>query len=304
MDKKNTPLVAIVGAQAATHAATVAYVIERSTAESLAGIEARAAAIAWGAWNPAAFLAVMAGKTPPAWKGIKGNLAAGMTESKVRRWVTDSAKLGLILCGMSREAIKADVDTGKGPDLAKAASTLEGLRLACQELDFAQAVAHIVATAGKAGIACPDHILTIYADKYGAIREGVTAATPAAPTLEKQVETALATGGAMPAAPLVESPVSPKVQIANMAKQALALADGVNNAGDVSQKDLRLLISALLRLATEPTARAIAATAATAADKASAPTPEAEAIAAANEAKAATRKPRAKASDLPLSNAA
>lgn len=305
---KNTPatVAAIVGAQAATHAATVAYVIDRSTVESAAGIEARAAAIVWGAWNPAAFLAVMAGKTPPAWKGIKTNLAAGMTESKVRRWVTDSAKLGLILCGMSREAIKADVDGGKGPDLAKAQSTLEGIRLACQDLDFTQAVAHIVTVAGKIGISCPDHILTTYADKYGAIREAVNAA----PAIEKQVETALETGEAMPPAPIAESPVSPKIQVANMARAMAALVAGGNDASDVSQKDILTLATALLRLATESTARRIGKEAEATADRVSAPTPEAEAIAAANEAQAAPapapapRKVRAKASEMPLSNRA
>jgi len=294
---------AIKTAKAITTADAQTYVASRIAAMESNGWQALAGGLVLMAINPGDAVRLMAGLTPPLAKAVRAEVLAksGGNDDAVKLWMADLRKAARLACGVSEAALKADVGNGTGPDLAKAATWLEGLRLRYQGQTVA-AAAKAEAETLEAAHGNRHKMRLAHKARFEEKRADAAPAPAPAP--------APVTDAAIPA-PDADAPAiaqqAPTFKAA-LAAMAVALADMVKrgaDAGDVAQKDVAAMGEMLARLATERVARRLSTAMAEAADVASAPTPEAEAIAAQNEAPAKPkRRPMAKASDLPLSNAA
>lgn len=282
-----------------TTAAVETFAADRIKRGARPAMEARIAALVWGAWHPADMAQVMAGKSPKAWKGLRDNVARKAdNESEVKLWATDVRKLACVLANVSPAALKSDVDNGQGPDADRVAQWLEGLRLACEGATLAAAVATLTDKAEAAGLANPFAVRKAFADRFADANRAYnrTAKEPEAPK-EPEITAEGAEGATLPPrepeAPPAAAPATIKVRVRNLAgaltDAARAFALLTDAAGDdkPARADLDAIATALCILAPEAALRKFAALAAEAADLKSAPTPEAEAAAAANESAAA-----------------
>lgn len=280
---------AIANAKQITTAAAQNYIADKLAAAESNGWQALAGGLVLMAVNPGDGLRLMAGLTPPLAKAVRSEVMAktGGNDDAVKLWMADLRKAARLACGVAEAALKADVGNGQGPDMTKAAAWLEGLRLRYQ--------GQTVAAAAKAEAEAMEkahgnrHKMRL-AHKARFEEKRAAAEAPAAAPAAAEAPTAEAVIQAPAPAP-AEAPAAvaatPKVRLHNLAG---ALADMLQHgaeAGDVSQKDVAAMVALLARLATERTARKAAALMAETADRVSAPTAEAEAIAAANEAAAA-----------------
>lgn len=283
----------IAKAKGITTAAAQTYVAERLAAMESNGWQSLAGGLVLMAVNPSDALRLMAGLTPPLAKAVRAEVLAktGGNDDAVKLWMADLRKAARLAAGVSEAALKADVANGNGPDGAKAAQWLEGLRLRYQGQTVA-AAAKAEAEALETAYGNRHKMRLAHKAKFEEKREAAAAPAPApAPVAAPDGETVIDTPAPAPATDAPEAvAATPKVRLHNLAG-ALAdmLAHGVDS-DDVSQKDVAAIVALMAQLATERTARKAAALMAETADRISAPTAEAEAIAAANEAAEAEAK--------------
>ena len=307
---------AIANAKQITTAAAQNYIADKLGAMESNGWQALAGGLVLMAVNPGDALRLMAGLTPPLAKAVRAEVLArsGGNDDAVKLWMADLRKAARLGTGVSEAALKADVGNGAGDDMVKAAAWLELLRLRYQGQTVA-AAAKAEAEALEKAYGNRHKLRLAHKARFEEKRAAAEAPAPAAEAPAPAAEAVIEAPAAEAPAPVAEA-VTAKARLANL---VAALADMVRHgaeAEDVSQKDVLAAALTLTRLATERTARRIAAAMAEAADAASAPTAEAEAIAAANAAAAAEapapapvkrKRPapvKRNASDLPLSNVA
>lgn len=277
---------AIKTAKAITTASAQNYIADRLAAMESNSWAALAGGLILMAINPGDGLRLMAGLTPPLAKAVRAEVMAktGGNDDAVKLWMADLRKAARLACGVSEAALKADVGNGTGPDLAKAAEWLDGLRLRYQGQTVA-AAAKAEADAMEKAHGNRHKMRLAHKARFEEKRADATpAAAPAAPAAD-------APAAAIPApeadAPTAASAATFKAALATLTATLADMVKRGADSGDVAQKDVAALGAMLARLATEKTARRLAVVMAEAADAASAPTAEAEAIAAANEAAAA-----------------
>ncbi len=275
---------AIKTAKAITTASAQNYIADRLAAMESNSWAALAGGLILMAINPGDGLRLMAGLTPPMAKAIRAEVLAksGGNDDAVKLWMADLRKAARLACGVAEAALKADVANGTGPDMAKAATWLDGLRLRYQGQTVAQAAKAeaeaLEKTHGnryKMRLAHKAKFEEKRADAQAA-PTAPTAPTADAPTAEAAIPQAEAD------APTAAQAVTFKAALATVAATVADMVKRGADAEDVAQKDVAALGALLARLGTEKTLRRVAALMAEAADAASAPTAEAEAIAAQN----------------------
>ena len=280
---------AIANAKQITTAAAQNYIADKLASAEGNAWQALAGGLVLMAVNPGDGLRLMAGLTPPLAKAVRAEVLAksGGNDDAVKLWMADLRKAARLACGVSEAALKADIGNGQGPDMAKAGEWLESLRVKYQ--------GQTVAAAAKAEAETMEkthgnrHKLRLaHKAKFEEKRAAAEAPAPApaeapAPDGESVIDAPAPAPAEAPAAVAA----TPKARLHNLAAALADMVDRGVDASDVSQKDVAAMIANLAKVVTERTARKAAALMAETADRVSAPTAEAEAIAAANQAAAA-----------------